>query len=50
MTSKSRYIPKKVDKEVRKASGFRCAWCGCYLTERHHIYPYSEVGLIQKTT
>jgi len=44
MMSKSRYIPKKVDKEVRKASGFRCSWCGCYLTERHHIYPHSLGG------
>ncbi len=39
--NKSRYIPKKIDKEVKKASGFRCAWCGCYLTERHHIIPFS---------
>lgn len=38
--NKSRYIPKKIDKEVKKASGFRCAWCGCYLTERHHIIPF----------
>jgi hypothetical protein len=35
--TKSRYIPKKIDEGVKKASGFRCAWCGCYLTVRHHI-------------
>jgi len=37
----SRYIPKSIDKEVKTASGFRCAWCGVYLTERHHIIPYN---------
>jgi len=41
--TESRYIPKKVDMEVKKASGFKCAWCGCYLTERHHIYQFSLV-------
>jgi len=41
---KTRHIPKKIAKKVREASGFRCAWCGCYLTERHHIYPYSKGG------
>ncbi len=34
-----RYIPKKTDDIIRGASGFRCAWCGKYLTERHHIKP-----------
>ena len=40
----SRHIPIAVDQKVRKASGFRCAWCGNYLTERHHIYPFSVGG------
>lgn len=34
---KSRYIKKATDNKIREASGFRCAWCGKYLTERHHI-------------
>jgi hypothetical protein len=41
---RSRYIPKQIDKKVRKASGFRCAWCGKYLTVRHHIQPFSLGG------
>lgn len=44
MTNKSRYIPAGISKEVKKVSGFRCAWCGNYLTERHHIYPFSLGG------
>jgi hypothetical protein len=40
----SRHIPKKIDENIKKASGFRCAWCGEYLTDRHHIYDYSLGG------
>jgi len=40
----SRYIPRSVDKRVKEESGFRCSWCGCYLTVRHHIYPHSLGG------
>ena len=44
LVKKSRHIPADADKAVKKSSGFRCAWCGCYLTERHHIIPFSEDG------
>lgn len=44
MKDRSRYIPRKIDKKVREASGFRCAWCGKYLTVRHHIRPFSLGG------
>lgn len=36
----SRHIPKKIDEAIRIASGFKCAWCGVHLTERHHIEPF----------
>ncbi len=42
---KSRYIPAAVSREVKKESGFRCAWCGCYLTIKHHIESFSSGGL-----
>lgn len=40
MRKASRHIPKKVDEKVREASGFKCAWCGIHITERHHIEPF----------
>lgn len=40
----NRYIPKHTAQNVARASGFRCAWCGCYLTEKHHIHAYSLGG------
>ena len=41
---KSRYIKKEDDQKIKNEAGIRCAWCGCYLTIRHHIYPFSLGG------
>jgi len=38
------YITKSVSDSVKQASGFKCAWCGCFLTERHHIIQCSLGG------
>lgn len=40
----ARYIPKKSDEAVKKSSGFKCAWDGAYLLERHHIQEYHLGG------
>lgn len=40
----SRYIQKAEREAVDNSSAFRCAWCGNYLTERHHIKEYSIGG------
>jgi hypothetical protein len=40
----SRYIPKKISKQVQEKHFFECAWCGTKLTERHHIKEFSEGG------
>ena len=40
----SRYIKKKVRNIVDKESGFKCAWCGIVLRERHHISEYAAGG------
>lgn len=42
--NKSRYIKKDVDNAIKQETGFRCAWCGEYLTVRHHITEYSLGG------
>lgn len=36
----SRHIPKGIDQKIKEAAGFKCAWCGVHLTERHHIEPF----------
>ncbi|MDP3965586.1 MAG: HNH endonuclease signature motif containing protein [bacterium] len=39
----SRYIPAEINMAVHEASGFKCAWCGVHLTERHHIIQFAIV-------
>lgn len=41
---RSRYIKKTVDNAIKQETGFRCAWCGEYLTIRHHIIEFSLGG------
>lgn len=45
----TRYIPVQDDKNVKQASGFRCAWDGEYLYERHHIHEYCFNGSNKST-
>ncbi|MDM1555795.1 MULTISPECIES: HNH endonuclease [Chryseobacterium] len=40
----SRYIPKKIDVQVKERHFFECAWCGIKITERHHIFEFSKGG------
>jgi hypothetical protein len=44
MVKQSRYISKLESEKVNKSSAFKCAWCGVYLTEKHHIKKFSEGG------
>lgn len=41
---RSRHIPTDISRRVQEQHYFECAWCGHYLTERHHIKPFSLGG------